>query len=78
MINFNDIFGNQNNYQVDMPTTEIDEFIDRVINEKDETLHSMAQALQWRLQQAPMISVAEVQTYPLVIQRIGQRMNQKG
>lgn len=74
MINFNDMFGNQNSYQVDIPTTKIDEFIDRVITDKDETLHSMAQALQWKLQQAPMISVAEANTYPLVINRIIERM----
>jgi hypothetical protein len=44
------------------------------MSEKDETLYSMAQVLQYKLQQAPMISVAESQVYPLVIQRIQQRL----
>lgn len=78
MINFNDMFGNQNTYQVNVTDSQLDEFIDRVIAEKYETLYSLAQALQYKIQQAPMISVAEVQIYPLVIQRIGQRMNQGG
>lgn len=76
MVNFNDMFQQQD--QIQVPVDKLDLFIDRVVAEKDETLYSLAQALQYKLQQAPMISVAEAQIYPLVIQRIGQRMNQGG
>ena len=76
MVNFNDMFQQQD--QIQVPIGKLDLFIDRVVAEKDETLYSLAQALQHKLQQAPMISVAEAQIYPLVIQRIGQRMNQGG
>lgn len=76
MVNFNDMFQQQE--QIQVPVNKLDLFIDRVFAEKDETLYSLAQALQYKLQQAPMISVAEAQIYPLVIQRIGQRMNRGG
>lgn len=73
MINFNDVFGGE---QIQVPVEILDLFIDRVLAEKDETLYSMAQVLQYKLQQAPMISVAEAQVYPLVINRIAQRLQQ--
>jgi DNA-binding PadR family transcriptional regulator len=62
--------------QLQVPVEKLDLFIDRVLAEKDETLYSMAQALQYKLQQAPMISVAESQIYPLVLNRIAQRLQQ--
>lgn len=74
MINFNDVFGNQSTHQVNVTNAQLDKFIDRAISEKDETLYSLAQALQWKLHQAPMISVAEAHVYPLVIDRIAQRL----
>ena len=74
MINFHDVFGNSEQLQV--PVEKLDMFIDRVIAEKDETLYSLAQTLQYKLHQAPMISVAEAQVYPLVINRIAQRLQQ--
>jgi DNA-binding PadR family transcriptional regulator len=74
MINFHDMFGGGGQLQV--PVEKLDLFIDRVLAEKDETLYSMAQALQYKLQQAPMISVAESQIYPLVLNRIAQRLQQ--
>lgn len=74
MVNFNDMF--QQHEQIQVPVSKLDLFINRVVAEKDETLYSLAQVLQYKLHQSPMISVAESQIYPLVIQRIGQRMDQ--
>ena len=71
MINFHDVFGGE---QIQVPVDKLDLFIDRVLAEKDETLYSMAQALQYKLQQAPMISVAEARVYPLVLNQIAQRL----
>lgn len=73
MINFNDVFGGE---QIQVPVEKLDLFIDRVLAEKDETLYSLAQSLQYKLYQAPMVSVAEAQVYPLVINRIVQRLQQ--
>jgi hypothetical protein len=67
------MFGQQHQ-TVTVTQAQLDTFINRVMSEKDETLYSMAQVLQYKLQQAPMISVAESQVYPLVIQRIQQRL----
>lgn len=67
------MFGHQHQ-QVTVTQAQLDTFINRVVAEKDETLYSMAQVLQYKLQQAPMVSVAESQVYPLVIQRIQQRL----
>ena len=75
MINFQEIFGNQNQPQIQVTIEQLDKFIDRVVAEKDETLYTLAQSLQWKLTQAPMISVAEASIYPLVLNRISQRMN---
>lgn len=74
MINFHDMFGDSEQLQV--PVEKLDLFINRVLAEKDETLYSLAQTLQYRLHQAPMISVAESQVYPLVINRIAQRLQE--
>lgn len=71
MINFHDVFSGE---QIQVPVEKLDLFIDRVLAEKDETLYSMAQVLQYKLQQAPMISVDEAQAYPLVLNRIAQRL----
>lgn len=73
MINFNDVFGGE---QIQVNVEKLDLFIDRVVAEKDETLYSLAQSLQYKLQQAPMISVSEAKIYPLVINRIAQRLRQ--
>jgi hypothetical protein len=75
MINFQDVFGNQPQQQINVTVEQLDKFIDRVIAEKDETLYTLAQSLQWKLTQAPMISVAEASIYPLVLNRIAQRIN---
>lgn len=58
---------------IQIPISKIDLFIDRVLAEKDETLHSLSQALLFKLERAPMISVAEVMIYPHVLQRIMER-----
>jgi hypothetical protein len=58
-----------------IPLEKIDEFIDRCCKEKDETLFSLGQALQWKLQQSPMISFPELEVYPQVLQRLQQRLN---
>lgn len=55
--------------QEDVPPEKLDEFIKRCCK-RDETLVSLAQSLQWALEQAPMISVPEAQVYPMVLQRI--------
>ena len=71
MINFHDVFGGE---QKQVTVEKLDLFINRVLAEKDETPYSLAQALQYKLQQAPMISVAEAQVYPLVLNQIAQRL----
>lgn len=72
MVNFSEVFQQQQG--VNVTQQQLDKFIDRVVAEKDETLYSLAQNLQYKLQAAPMVSVAEAQVYPLVLQRIAQRM----
>jgi len=57
-----------------IPIEKINLFIDRVLAEKDETLYSMAQALQWKLQAAPMVSYPELEVYPQVLVRLKQRL----
>ena len=59
----------------DITVEKIDEFINKVVAEKDETLYSLAQALQWKLQAAPMVSFPEVEVYPLVLGRLQERLN---
>jgi hypothetical protein len=71
MVNFSEMFQQQ---VVNVTQQQLDTFIDRVVAEKDETLYSLAQDLQYKLQAAPMISVAEAQVYPLVLRRIAQRL----
>lgn len=60
-----------------IPLEKLDLFINRVVAEKDETLYTMAQAIQWKLHQSPMVSLEELRIYPKVLQRIQERM-QKG
>lgn len=74
MVNFSDIFQQQQQQGVSVSQQQLDKFIDRVVAEKDETLYSLAQDLQYKIQAAPMISVAEAQIYPLVLKRIAQRL----
>lgn len=73
MVNFSEIF-NQPQQQIQVTVDQLDKFIDKVIAEKDETLYTLAQSLHWKLTQAPMISVAEANIYPLVLNRISQRL----
>lgn len=69
--------GQQQSCLVRQPTVkELDEFIDRCLK-RDETLHTIAQSLQYTLQQAPMTTQPMQEIYPLVLQRIQQRL-QKG
>lgn len=75
MINFQDVFINQPQQQINVTVEQLDRFIDRVVAEKGETFYTLAQVLQWKLTQAPMISVAEASIYPLVLNRIAQRIN---
>ena len=65
----------QQNPNPDITVEKIDEFINKVVAEKDETLYSLAQALQWKLQAAPMVSFPEVEVYPLVLGRLQERLN---
>jgi len=61
---------------ITIPVEKIDAFIDACIEQKEETLYSLGQALLWWTQQAPMISIPQAQVYPLCIQRIQQRLAQ--
>lgn len=65
----------QQNPNPDITVEKIDEFINKVVAEKDETLYSLSQALQWKLQAAPMVSFPEVEVYPLVLGRLQERLN---
>jgi len=58
-----------------IPIEKLNLYIDRVLAEKDETLYSMAQALQWKLQAAPMVSYPELEVLPQVLHIIQQRLN---
>lgn len=57
---------------------ELDEFIDRCMKKEDINLHMLAQNLAYRLQppnnHTVILSVYEVEIYPLVLQRIKQRI----
>jgi hypothetical protein len=65
-------FNNQRSSTAHIPIEKIDEFIDRVLAEKDQTLYSMTQALQWKLQAAPICSFPELEVYPQVLVRLKQ------
>ena len=54
---------------------QLDEFINRCMTEKDETLLTLGQALHTRVTRAQMISILEAQILPIVLQRIQQRLN---
>lgn len=57
-----------------IPIEKLNLYIDRVLAEKDETLYSMAQALQWKLQAAPMVSYLELEVLPQVLIQIKKRL----
>lgn len=59
------------------PTLEqIDTFIDRVMSEKDETLYTMFQSLQYTLDRG-VHSPAQAEIYPLVLKRLQERYEEK-
>ena len=59
---------------IQIPTDKLDEFIDRCIKEKDYTLHSLAQDINFQLTQAPLVSYPELEILPLCLQRIKERL----
>jgi hypothetical protein len=59
----------------DITVEKIDKFINKVVAEKDETLYSLAQALQWKLQAAPVVSFPELEVLPMVLRRLQERLN---
>lgn len=67
-------FGNHHSSTAHIPIEKIDEFINRVLAEKDENLFSMMQSLQWKLQAAPICSFPELEVYPQVLVRLKQRL----
>lgn len=54
---------------------KLDLFINRCREEKDETLFSLGQALNYKLNAAPMITFEEVWILPQVLKRIEERLN---
>lgn len=64
-----------NQQTTNIPVEKIDEFIQRCLTERGETLYTLAQALQWKLQAAQMISFPELEVYPLVLQRLQQKLS---
>lgn len=70
--------GGQQQYRTGVQVTvrQVDAFIDRVCKEKNHVLYSLAQALQWNLEHAPLISYPQIEVYGYAIQRIQQRMSQ--
>lgn len=58
------------------PTVEeVDKFIDKCCNDRDETLYSLAQALIFKLERC-VHSIPEGEIYPMVIARIQQRLEE--
>lgn len=66
--------GGQQQHSPDITVELIDRFIQRCIDERDETLYTLAQALQWKLQQSPMVSFPELEVYPVILQRLQERL----
>lgn len=65
----------QQSFLIRKPTIqELDKFIDRVLAEKDETPYTIYQALAFKLEQQ-MHSPVEAETYPMIINRLGERFN---
>ncbi|APC44499.1 hypothetical protein [Pseudoalteromonas phage PH357] len=59
------------------PTLEqIDSFINRVMSEKDETLYTMFQSLQYTLERG-VFSPAQAEIYPRVMKRLQERYGEK-
>ena len=64
----------QQNCLLRKPTEEeIDTFIDRCCKEKDETLYTLFQALAFKIERS-VHSIPEGEIYPLVLERIKQKL----
>ena len=53
---------------------EIDEFLSRCIEEKDETIYTIFQSLAFKLERG-VHSAVEAEIFPQIIKRIQERMN---
>lgn len=59
------------------PTIEqIDTFINKVMDEKDETLYTMFQSLQYTLERS-VHSPAQAEIYPMIMKRLQERYEEK-
>lgn len=59
------------------PTLEqMDTFINRVMDEKDETLYTMFQSLQYTLDRG-VHSPAQAEIYPMIMKRLQERYEEK-
>lgn len=59
------------------PTLEqIDTFINRVMDEKDETLYTMFQSLQYTLDRG-VFSPVQAEIYPMVMKRLQERYEEE-
>jgi hypothetical protein len=67
----------QQQVKVEIPVDKIDEFINKCCEKYDESLYSLAMELQNSLQGVglPYISMPQAQVYPLVLQRLKERLD---